>query len=91
MYVRILVYFSAIFPVCWGGGGMFAHVMHGRSRLTVDPCIPAAPVRTRRAFTDQAHIVGLTGFWGRWYHTTTPEIGICTMRGVPIPEKGTNT
>ena len=39
-----------------GGGGRAggwrecSHVMHGRSRMTIDPCIPAMPGRTTSDF-----------------------------------------
>ena len=32
-----------------GGGGRCTHVMHGRSRVTIDPRIPAMPGRSTSA------------------------------------------
>ena len=38
----------------WGAG--CTHVMHGRSRMTIDPRIPTMPGRNTSGFTDQADI-----------------------------------
>ena len=47
-------------PFCYcrgqaGGGGVFI-IMHGRSRMTMDPRIPTMPGRSTSGFTDQADI-----------------------------------
>ena len=39
-----------------GGGVLDLDLMHGRSRMTVDPHIPAMPGRSMSVFTDQAGI-----------------------------------
>ena len=46
-----------VFECRRGSGGGCTHVMHGRSRMTIDPRIPFCRDGARRVFTDQEDIV----------------------------------